>query len=348
MEATNNIIFLTKVSPDTQMIKVKVTHPYGNWPLARQTPNNSRVWGNCEFFINDKTKECNYWFVFDDLLQEESVICDPQNIIIITLECPAIRPSINLRFLRQFGTILTYSRQINHPKVIDIISPSPWHIGINNTNNITITRHYKIYNDFKTLCIPDKPKLISVISSNKRYVEGHIKRLKFVEVLKEYFKENIDVFGRGINDFADKWDVILPYKYHISLENSSCNNGITEKLYDSFLGGAYPFYYGCPNVHDYFPNQSFTSIDINDFDKSIKMIESSISNQVYERAIQFIQESKNSVLDKYNIFNIMADYCVNNLVFKQISKVRALTLKPESYFTNIKIDNIKRFFKKLV
>ena len=212
------------------MIKVKVTHPYRNWPLARQTPNNSGVWGDCQFFINDDIQECDYWFVFDNLFQEEKVICNPKNTIIITLEFPAIRPKINSKFLKQFDTIFSYSRQINHPRIKEILAPFPWHIGVNNTSNDTNSINYKIYDDFKARFVPEKPKLMSVISSNKAFTKGHRKRLNFVSALQEYFGKDIDVFGRGINDFSDKWDVISPYKYHISLENSSCKNGISEKL----------------------------------------------------------------------------------------------------------------------
>lgn len=327
------------------MIKVKVTHPYGNWPLARQTPNNSGIWGNCQFFINDDdTQECDYWFVFDDLLKEESVICDPTNTIIITLEFPAIRPDINSKFLNQFDTVFSYSRHLNHKKVIEVIAPFPWHIGVNNTSSDTTNYDYKVYDDFKNQSILYKSKLISVISSNKEYIEGHRKRLEFVEALKKYFGERIDVFGRGINSFADKWDVITPYKYHISLENSSCKNGVSEKLCDSFLGEAFPFYYGCENVNDYFSRQSFISIDINDINKSLKIIDSSISNQVYEKNIEYIQESKNLVLDKYNLFNVMANYCVSN---DDMAK-SLIRLNPESYFNSTKINRVKSFLRKFI
>ena len=329
------------------MIKIKITHPYGNWPLARQTPHNSGIWGDCQFFINDNTKECDYWFVFDDLLKDESVICDPKNIFIITLEFPAIRTNINLDFLKQFDTVFTYSRQIDHPRVIDILAPFPWHIGVNNTNSKTTTSNYKVYNDFKNKPVLNKSKLISVISSNKAFTEGHRKRLKFVEALQDYFGDNIDVFGRGIKDFADKWDVIAPYKYHIALENSSCHNGISEKLYDSFLGEAFPFYYGCPNASDYFSEKSFIAIDIDDIEKSLKIIESSIANKAYEENIQYVRESKDIVVDKYNIFNLMSDYCKNISITNERSVSRSLfKLKSEDYFTLSSKDKLKKTFQK--
>jgi len=98
-----------------------------------------------------------------------------------------------------------------------------------------------------------KSKLMSVITSSKDFTEGHQKRLNFVRRLKDYFGEDIDVFGRGIREVDDKWDAISPYKYHIALENSVYPHYWTEKLGDVYLSGAYPIYYGCLNLEDYFP-----------------------------------------------------------------------------------------------
>lgn len=328
------------------MIKVKVTHPYGNWPLARQTPNNSGIWGDCQFFINDDTQECDYWFVFDDLLKEESVICNPKNTVIITLEFPAIRPDINLKFLNQFDTIFTYSRNIDHPKVINTFAPFPTMIGVNNTNGNTVMTAYKNYDELSKPLSINKVKLISVISSNKAFTEGHRKRLRFVQALQEHFGKNIDIFGRGIKDFEDKWDVIAPYKYHIAIENSSCYNGMSEKLYDSFIGESLPFYYGCPNVSDYFPRESFIKIDIDDIERSIKIIESSITIRAYESSTSYIRQSKNLVLKNYNIFKLMENHCKRKyLVDEKYNAKSLLKLLPESYFNISNKSKIKRFLK---
>ena len=35
------------------------------------------------------------------------------------------------------------------------------------------------------------------------------------------------------------------------------NNLISEKLYDSYLGLAFPIYFGAPNSGEYFPKNSF-------------------------------------------------------------------------------------------
>ena len=51
---------------------------------------------------------------------------------------------------------------------------------------------------------------------------------------------------------------------HIAVENHIAPHHWTEKLSDSFLGYCLPFYIGCPNAADYFPEQSFIGLDIED------------------------------------------------------------------------------------
>jgi hypothetical protein len=153
---------------------------------------------------------------------------------------------------------------------------------------------------------------MSVIVSNKKITKGHAKRIKFVKRLKEHFGKNLDVFGAGNEKLEDKWDGIAPYKYFIALENSSFPDYWTEKLSDAFLGGAYPLYYGCPNIHDYFSKDSLTLIDINNVSRAIETISRTIEACTYERSIKNIEIAKNLVLNKYNLFAIIADYCVRN------------------------------------
>jgi len=331
-------------------IKVKITHPYGEFPLIRQTPNTLGNWGDCDFFVNQQIPECDYWFIIDDLVQEERVVCNPKNVYIFTLEFPSIRSEINSDFLNQFSTVITYSRNLNHPNIIEEISLFPWHLGIDNTNSKTQQKNFKTYDQLILPIIEPKSKLISVISSNKSWTEGHKKRLKFVEALKDHYGDKIDIFGRGIRDFADKWDAIVPYKYHIAIENSACHNGISEKLYDAFLGESFPIYYGSPNVRDYFSEESFLDIDINNIDESIKRIDNLLLNNTYEKSIFYIRESKDLVLNKYNLFPFICDLCEASP--KSINRDRqSVNLLPESSFLpqkKIKVNHLKFYITKIV
>ncbi len=35
------------------MIRVKLSTNFPDWPLIRQTPDRSGIWGDCRFFINE-------------------------------------------------------------------------------------------------------------------------------------------------------------------------------------------------------------------------------------------------------------------------------------------------------
>jgi len=183
-----------------------------------------------------------------------------------------------------------------------------WHTGrvlvdIKNCQSI-INRDY---DDFKDMYTLPKSKLMSVITSSKDFTEGHQKRLNFVRRLKDYFGEDIDVFGRGIREVDDKWDAISPYKYHIALENSVYPHYWTEKLADVYLSGAYPIYYGCPNLEDYFRTGSYTRINIDDAGEAIRTIQECIREQRYEDSLDRIIEARNLVLDHYNLFALIAE-----------------------------------------
>jgi len=310
------------------MTRIKLSHPFRSRYLVRQTPGSRGVWGDCEFFINEEVKECDYWVVYEGLNREEHTRCSPQNTIIITGEPPSIK-DYNHRFLAQFGKVITCHANLNHPHVILGQQSQPWHAGIVRTperNNVIKLD----YDNFLNIDYNQKNKLISVVCSMKLVTMGHRQRLRFVEHLRKHFKEKLDIFGRGFNPIPDKWDAIYPYKYHIALENSSIPDYWTEKLSDAFLGLAYPIYYGCSNISSYFPSKSFSSIDIDDPDHAISVIEKLIENGTYEKSIKYILESKSLVLNRYNLFPMLVRVC--DEIGVNSSTIENVKLKPESSF----------------
>ncbi|HLW06429.1 MAG TPA: glycosyltransferase family 10, partial [Marinilabiliaceae bacterium] len=187
------------------------------------------------------------------------------------------------------------------------------------------TRYSKSYDDLKSSPLPDKTKLISVITSNKAFTQGHQDRIDFVKKLKGYYGDKLDVFGRGINGFDDKWDVLAPYKYHIALENSSSKYYWTEKISDCYLTNTFPIYYGCINITDYFPENSVETINIYEFDKAIAIIDKVIGDDCYEKCKKELLQSKELVLEDYNMFIMIAKYC--DTLNPELPK-KQFTLKP--------------------
>jgi len=147
-----------------------------------------------------------------------------------------------------------------------------------------------------------KNKLMSIIYSDKKFTDGHVKRHEFVRLLKAHFGDEVDIFGRGFRFVPDKGDAIVDYKYHIVIENSVFPHYWTEKLADAFLGWSLPIYYGCPNIADYFDLDSLVTIDIELPKQSILKIEKIIEENSWDKRLSHIAEARRRILDDYNLF----------------------------------------------
>jgi hypothetical protein len=114
------------------------------------------------------------------------------------------------------------------------------------------------------------------------------------------------LYGRGIRDFEDKWDVLAPYKYNICIENGSHSDYFTEKLNDCFLAFTFPIYYGCENLDKYYNKDSFYQININNFDSSLRSIEKLINDEShYDDSLRHIEDSRIKCLNEYNLFPLL-------------------------------------------
>jgi len=96
--------------------------------------------------------------------------------------------------------------------------------------------------------IYEKSKMISMISSNKRMCEGHLKRLEWVEKIGD----QVDLYGRGFNEIAEKEEGLCDYMFSVAIENGEYETYFTEKLLDCFATGTIPVYLGAPDVGEHF------------------------------------------------------------------------------------------------
>lgn len=310
------------------MLKVRISNTWPEWSLLRQTPGGKGVWGDCRFFVNEDVEECDYWVVYEGLLKAERAVCPLENTILITGEPPSVK-TYDGQFLKQFATVIGCDRNIAHPNVIFSQQSMPWHVG-RLVRGLETFGFSKDYDELSAINGFEKDKLISVISSDKSFTPGHAQRHEFTRRLAERLGSRIDVFGRGVRDIEDKWDAISRYKYHVAIENSRYPDYWTEKLGDAYLGGAYPFYYGCQNLSDYFSAGAFTAIDINDLDAAVNVIEDAIVRHRYEESVSEIESARNSVLNSYNLFPMICDYISSN---EHGGKKLSITLHPESTFS---------------
>jgi hypothetical protein len=286
------------------MRRIALFEMFPEWPLARQTPGNALRWGDAEFAINPLDGAFDACVVYDGLLDETRITCPPDRTVFIAGEPPSIK-YYDPRFLGQFHTVVTCHTDTPHPRKLHWQQGYPWHFGVATTPGGPISRW-----DYDTLAdaaATAKTKLISVVVSDKTTTAGHRNRRALVTRLREHFGNEIDIFGRGVRHLPDKADGILPYRYHVALENSEFPDYWTEKLADSFLGRAHPFYWGCPNIERYFPVDSLTPINIYDLDSAVATIAQAIADQRFEKSIAAIEAARSLVLDRYNLFALAAD-----------------------------------------
>lgn len=298
-----------------EKIRIKISsHYYSEALLLKQNYENAPFYKNCEFFINKDVDECDFWFIYDGFPDEEHALCPAENVVLITGEPSSVK-TYHQKFIDQYAYVFTCQEGIKHKNKIkkQLI---PWYAEKTHSELLEY--------------IPEKTKLLSVICSSKVITEGHRKRLDFLEAVKNHFQDKVDIFGRGIRKIPKKWDAVAPYKYHLVLENSIENDYWTEKLADSYLGYAYPFYSGCPNICDYFPKGSYTEIDINDFDTSIKTIEDSMANNLYENSQNELSEAKNLILNNYNMLFTMAEFAIQE--YNPSTQKQKIILKSDPYF----------------
>ena len=312
------------------LIRVKLSTNFPEWPLIRQTPGRTGLWGGCRFFINEEIDDCDYWVVFDGLAQPETIRCPPGNTLLITAEPPSVK-SYDRRFTAQFAQVLTCQRKLKHRRATYSQQALPWMVGcLYHKDTGTWAKEYtKDYDELSALPLVPKTKLISVISSDKAFTPGHRQRLEFVQRLQQHFGDTIDVYGRGLRDFEDKWDVIAPYQYHVVLENGQFRDYWTEKLSDALLAGAYPFYNGCPNIGDYFADDVLTRLDIAAPEKAIRAIELGLRENRFEATVTSRRQAARRVLDEYNLFPTLEKMA---RMIDPTAPVQPVCIKPQAEF----------------
>ena len=136
----------------------------------------------------------------------------------------------------------------------------------------------------------------------------HARRHEFTHALKKDLPE-LEIFGRGIRFIEKKYQALDPYRFHLVIENHYGPHVWSEKLADAFLGYTVPIYYGCPNVLDYFPEDSLIQIDINDYAGTLGKIAKLISTPgEYERRLKAVIEARRRVTETYNLASMLSHF----------------------------------------
>lgn len=296
------------------MMLVRIVKSWTRPDLFRQTSLRQGTWGNLRFTF-EPVERCDYLIILNHVPYTLEIEVAPENIWCFIQEPPEPEYRWMRKGFAHYARIFSPDTSLRGRKFIPSHGALPWHVD----------------RDYDQLCtdpFPVKKLDLSWITSNATSLPGHRRRLSFLQRLRDCV--DFDLFGRGFNAIADKWDGIAPYRYSIAVENSSVPHYWTEKISDCFLACTMPLYFGAQNLAEYFPSESFVWIDIDDPATPRRISEIIKSNRA-EKNREAILEARRRILKQYQLFPLVSELVATSSA--HISPARRLILPAVPDFT---------------
>lgn len=246
--------------------------------------------------------------------------CKKGHVLYTNCEPPSAWP-LPESFLKQFDFGVVQNPKVKNPNMIQRHGFESWTVG----RSFETKKNKYFYDDYANL-EPEKTKNISIVTSTLHSLPGHVKRLNVVKRLIKDFPDQIDLFGRG-HKFVDvKGDALLPYRFHICIENAFIPNCWTEKFADPILAQSVPVYAGCTNIADYFGTEGYIPFDIDNYDQLKAIIERILKDPEgeYAKYKQALERMRKTLMEKENIIPYVVDYLKSH----PTDEVQEYTLKP--------------------
>lgn len=243
-----------------------------------------------EFVHARSCRDYDWLVVFDEMPDNERVVCPKDRTILCTWEPIAIK-SYSKAYVRQFGHLLT-----NRP--FEAERHPGYRLGRGYFPSYT---RRGIFEEIDFIA-PPKVKLMSAVCSAKNMKHtDHDKRLKLIAGIKSGMPE-LDWYGRGVRPIREKSDALNEYKYHIAVENHIAPNHWSEKISDALVSECLPFYAGDPLLGEVLPPESFIPIPIDDAGAAVRIIKQAIAEDEYSKRLPAIKEARRLIHEKYNFY----------------------------------------------
>ncbi len=192
--------------------------------------------------------------------------------------------------------------------------------------NIAFTSPYfpymlnrQLHPDMQVWHATKKTKFCNFIYSDDHNTQTHIRR-NFCTLLTQY--RRVDCPASSLNNMPriakyrikkngsrgyamkEKRDFIASYKFSIAFEHSSCPYYLTEKIFDAFLTGSIPIYWGCPQVAKYYNPAAFINChDYPSFSAVVEKVKEIDNNsRLYKQYL-----NAPAILASSHLYNIQTD-----------------------------------------
>lgn len=135
-----------------------------------------------------------------------------------------------------------------------------------------------------------KTRSVSIIGTDKQRAAGHIMRHKAIGV----YSGALDIYGRGYNAIATKTIALRDYRYSVVIESCQLDGYFSEKIIDCLCQGTVPIYWGCSDIGDYFPKDSY--IPFQSIEELGGILRNVVSNEDYQSRVPALRQALSSCL----------------------------------------------------
>ena len=157
----------------------------------------------------------------------------------------------------------------------------------------------------------ERQRVISACQTAKTKYPGQKLRHEFVvDHLSQ--RCDFDLWGRNLPiPFFEqigtraKDPTVFPYRYHFCSENSCEHNYFSEKISDAFLAYCLPLYWGCPNLEEFFPAESFIRLPLEEPEYAAEIVDRAIRDDEWTKRLPAIREARRLVMDKYQAWPVI-------------------------------------------
>jgi hypothetical protein len=296
--------------------------------LFRQTPGGNGIWNNLRFTSDpDIGKSASWLFVFNEPSGTFITHAPLEQRVLFVTEPPLLR-KYPPRYTNQFGVAVSppdlrrfRGRHIRAQPCMN------WMFGLDGTLFGKAGQALS-YDELSALSFAEKKHTISVVCSTRQGTEQHNRRLAFVKTLKEELGDTLHWFGHGVQSVRDKSEAIVPYRYHVVLENNTIPHFWTEKLADAFLGDCFPIVAGGSQIEDYFSRDSFEYINLNNIDAAVAKVSGLVKQDIWAERYPAIRASRERLLTEHNLFAFCEKYISCNDRSVTASSIRPSKIRP--------------------
>lgn len=265
--------------------------------------------------MKSKIKVRLYDGMFDHSLQEDGAYTASMGKIPETIEWIKDDQPCNISVFTEthFSVAPEVDSEIKIAWLVESAEINPWAVGeikklednfdyifTHNKELVERSKKYKqVYVGSSRIPLEDidkdfkKTNLVSIISSNKRMVVGHLLRHDIIKQLS-----NVDIWGSGYKYFKTKSEPLESYMYSIAVMNARYDYYFTEILIDCFMYKAIPIFWGCPNIGDIFDLRGmylFNNIE------ELNTILDKISPEDYNSRLEYVNKNYEIAKNKFMI-----------------------------------------------